>query len=126
MTDVKQLEEALNRWAGDYRGDFTTVNPLYDHGIITRAARAHLEALKREPAEIPTGAIINGRTLIERLVGLYDFKSRGGLSLQDCYEYIELIICFEYIEDFFNGHDALYTAPVQQEKPVVKLLLKQK
>lgn len=49
-------------------------------------------------AQVPTGAIVNGRTLADRLEA-YPFESEGG-NLRLCSEWVEFRRCFEYLAEW--------------------------
>lgn len=51
------------------------------------------------PNGVPEGAIVNGRTLIDRLEHHYQFACEGG-SLAMCSEWQDLVRCFEHLADY--------------------------
>lgn len=54
-------------------------------------------------AEIPFGAIENGRAFIDRLEA-YPFESQGG-DLKMCSDWQSLVQCFDYLAEFARGND---------------------
>lgn len=61
-------------------------------GMGTHYIRADLAS---RPAEIPTGAIENGREYFRRLSEHYDFQDSGGHKINNCYEFEQLKLFFE-------------------------------
>ena len=53
-----------------------------------------------EPEDFPAGAIVNGRTLMERIEA-YPFESQGG-DLRMCSDWHELRRCFEHLADYVS------------------------
>jgi hypothetical protein len=49
--------------------------------------------------EVPTGAIVNGRILIERLERDYKFECEAG-ALVNCVEWQDLVRCFNHLADY--------------------------
>lgn len=68
----------------------------YVHGLVSEN-----RALKT--AEIPCGAIENGRAFIDRLEA-YPFESQGG-DLKMCSDWQSLVQCFDYLAEFARGND---------------------
>ena len=70
-----------------------------------RAGRASLHTYQPatpEPVDFPAGAIVNGRTLMERIEA-YPFESQGG-DLRMCSDWHELRSCFEHLADYVSTH----------------------
>lgn len=57
-----------------------------------------------EPEDFPAGAIVNGRTLMERIEA-YPFESEGG-DLRMCSDWHELRRCFEHLADYVSHRPA--------------------
>lgn len=57
-----------------------------------------------EPVDFPAGAIVNGRTLMERIEA-YPFESQG-VDLRMCSDWHELRRCFEYLADYVSPRPA--------------------
>lgn len=54
-----------------------------------------------EDASFPSGAIVNGRTLADRLEA-YPFESQGG-DLRLCSDWVEFRRCFEYLAEWVGS-----------------------
>lgn len=84
-----------------------TMTNSYDvaHGL-SQDAPGPLEPVEAAPistvaqgdAQVPTGAIVNGRTLADRLEA-YPFESEGG-NLRLCSDWVEFRRCFEYLAEW--------------------------
>lgn len=57
-----------------------------------------------EPVDFPAGAIVNGRTLMDRIEA-YPFESEGG-DLRMCSDWHELRRCFEHLADYVSPRPA--------------------
>lgn len=57
-----------------------------------------------EPVDFPAGAIVNGRTLMDRIEA-YPFESEGG-DLRMCSDWHELRRCFEHLADYVSSRPA--------------------
>lgn len=57
-----------------------------------------------EPVDFPAGAIVNGRTLMDRIEA-YPFASEGG-DLRMCSDWHELRRCFEHLADYVSPRPA--------------------
>ena len=57
-----------------------------------------------EPEDFPAGAIVNGRTLMDRIEA-YPFESEGG-DLRMCSDWHELRRCFEHLADYVSPRPA--------------------
>nr|WP_313659084.1 hypothetical protein [Achromobacter ruhlandii] len=55
-----------------------------------------------EDPSFPTGAIVNGRALADRLEA-YPFESQGG-DLRLCSDWVEFRRCFEYLAEWVGSH----------------------
>ena len=60
----------------------------------------------------PLGAIENGREFMRRLEEHYDFKEGQGHTLEKCYEWVHLKICFEHLAAI----PILPPAPIKETK----------
>lgn len=92
---VSQWNRSMERQGDGYEDD-----QIQDAWFIWRKARA---ALASAPVadERPLGAIINGRTLAERLEA-YPFESEGG-NLRLCSDWVEFRRCFEYLAEWASA-----------------------
>ena len=71
-----------------------------------------------EPVDFPAGAIVNGRTLMDRIEA-YPFESEGG-DLRMCSDWHELRRCFEHLADYVSPRPA---PSVPDEKPLPDLMM---
>ena len=109
---MKQVIELYDKhcYNNDYGG--IEFNKRYGYKFIEaiealRAAIQQAEAqqpAKGEPVDFPAGAIVNGRTLMDRIEA-YPFESEGG-DLRMCSDWHELRRCFEYLADYVSPRPA--------------------
>ena len=77
-----------------------TTCPYCEHGF----AFEHEQPATPEPVDFPAGAIVNGRTLMDRIEA-YPFASEGG-DLRMCSDWHELRRCFEHLADYVSPRPA--------------------
>ena len=85
----------------------SNISLLIDHAKRLNADVERLEAQQPatgEPEDFPAGAIVNGRTLMERIEA-YPFESKGG-DLRMCSDWHELRRCFEHLADYVSHRPA--------------------
>ena len=80
-----------------------------EHMGCVRAAKQHTRPAPSvpatgEPVDFPAGAIVNGRTLMDRIEA-YPFESEGG-DLRMCSDWHELRRCFEHLADYVSPRPA--------------------
>ena len=80
-----------------------------EHMGCVRAAKQHTRPAPSapatpEPVDFPAGAIVNGRTLMDRIEA-YPFESEGG-DLRMCSDWHELRRCFEHLADYVSTNPA--------------------
>ncbi|WP_139247696.1 hypothetical protein [Hyphomicrobium sp. CS1GBMeth3] len=74
--------------------------------IVTTAFELAAPQTTVSSGEPPTGAIENGRVLLQRVVAHYDFECEAG-KLVNCWEFDEAVRCFEAMAEWISSRDAL-------------------
>lgn len=107
---MKKAMAALESCAPADTSSGHVIYPSFDEKLVDQACEAlrtaiqQAEAKTDEPVDFPAGAIVNGRTLIERIEA-YPFESQGG-GLRMCSDWHELRRCFEHLADYVSAHPA--------------------
>ena len=80
-------------------------NLWHAHYAAIRSLRTAIQqAAETEPVDFPAGAIVNGRTLMQRIEA-YPFESQGG-DIRMCSDWHDLRRCFEHLADYASTRPA--------------------
>lgn len=96
------IEKALGKLRAAQMCHPNAVQALIDEAIA--AIQQAEQPATGEPVDFPAGAIVNGRTLMDRIEA-YPFESEGG-DLRMCSDWHELRRCFEHLADYVSPHPA--------------------
>ena len=99
-TQQAETQQPATAIACGIPGMAKTTCPYCEQGF----AFEHEQPATGEPVDFPAGAIVNGRTLMERIEA-YPFESQGG-DLRMCSDWHELRSCFEHLADYVSTHPA--------------------